>query len=200
MPGYAGANVPTNSSYTDWVPIKELVIQSQSSVELKHNNEGVVFDNTYRVYKFVIPFMRPATDNVNFEFQVNAEGETGFNETITSAAFEVYHTEGGSTSGPTYATSSDQGNGTSYQHIFSTGIGYGLDEIVSGELYLYDPSSTVFVKHFMANGNGYKQDNGTRQLQTAGYINTTNKINEISFKFSSGNIKIGRILMYGLAT
>jgi hypothetical protein len=38
-----------------------------------------------------------------------------------------------------------------------------------------------------------------RMTFISGYINTTSAIDEISFKFDSGNIDTGEIKMYGLA-
>jgi hypothetical protein len=37
-------------------------------------------DATYNEYQFHFVNMHPATDNVHFQFQVNAAGQTGFNE------------------------------------------------------------------------------------------------------------------------
>jgi hypothetical protein len=65
-------------------------------------------------------------------------------------------------------------------------------------LTLYDPASTTYMKHFTATGSGAVSSNGTRQIYLGGYINTTAAIDEISFKFSSGNIDAGTIHMYGV--
>ena len=43
-------------------------------------------------------------------------------------------------------------------------------------------------------GTGYSVD-----THIAGYINTTSAIDEISFKFSSGNIDAGTIKMFGVS-
>ena len=108
MAGYVGANVPINSLYQDWVPISRIEVHDHTSVEFKHDNEGVVLDNTYRIYKWEFINIHPATDGANFGFQVNAEGETGYNETITSTAFNAHLTEAGSGDLLAYQTGSDQ--------------------------------------------------------------------------------------------
>jgi hypothetical protein len=64
---------------------------------------------------------------------------------------------------------------------------------------LYAPSSTTYVKHFTSTGNGIHASNYSITLHVAGYINTTAAIDEISFKFESGNIDAGVIKMYGIA-
>tara|TARA_Y100000593_G_C4175930_1_gene269432 strand:- start:69 stop:671 length:603 start_codon:yes stop_codon:yes gene_type:complete len=200
MPGYTGANVPTTTSYLDWVPIKEFFVNNQSSVEFKHTNDGVVLDNTYRVYKWEFINVHPSTNGANFGFQANAESQSGYNETITSATFNAHFKEDNSGNLVDYQSGSDQAQGTSYQRICSRSTGNDNDQAFSGVLRLYDPSSTVFVKHFIAEGNGSHDDDYTLSLFTMGYINTTSKINEISFKFDSGNIGTGKIIMYGLPT
>ena len=41
-------------------------------------------------------------------------------------------------------------------------------------------------------------DDRSNQRRQAGYINTTNAINAIQFKMSSGNIDAGTIKLYGI--
>jgi len=200
MAGYTGANAPTNSSYLDWVPINEVEVHNQSLVTFKHNNEGVVFDNTYRVYKWVFVNLHPATDNVSFQFQVNAEGESGYDEQMTTTQFGSYNKEDNAAAdGLGYETSNDQANGTSYQTLYPN-QGSGLDESGCGTMYLFDPSSTVFVKQFMFSEIQSNAQDYARIDHCGGYINTTSKINDIAFKFSSGNIEVALIQMYGLPT
>ena len=138
----------------------------------------------------------PATDNVNLEFQVNAAGESGFNESMTSTFIAAYLNESGIGGNLLYETGFDQGNGTGYQHIGSY-VGYENDESCSGVLTLYDPSSTTYVKHFTVRINVITQNGYTRDVVAGGYINDTTAISEMSFKFSSGNIDSGTIRMYG---
>ena len=54
------------------------------------------------------------------------------------------------------------------------------------------------MKHFVTEVNGSYHTNLTMNAKVAGYINTTSAIDEISFKFSSGNIDAGIIKMYGV--
>jgi hypothetical protein len=53
------------------------------------------------------------------------------------------------------------------------GLGNGNDESLSGELILFNPSSTTYVKHFIANVNSYEASNRSDNSRTAGYGNTT---------------------------
>ena len=155
-------------------------------------------DSTYNEYQFHMVNIHPATDSTAFGFQFNADGASGFNETITSTMFKAEHNEGDSGTGLGYHTASDQGNGTAYQRV-SYDMEIDSDEAYSGILTLYAPSSTTYVKHFVAKGN-YIHHSGKYSQNTyvAGYINTTSAIDEISFKMESGNIDAGSIHMYGV--
>jgi hypothetical protein len=154
-------------------------------------------DATYNEYQFHFANMHPATDGKPLLFQVNAAGASGFNETITSTIFSVYNNEADSAAAITYQTSVDQAQGTAYQYL-SDSIGNDNDQSASGILTLYAPSSTTYVKHFTSMLNGYYHGDFSIQEVGAGYINTTAAIDEISFKFSAGNIDAGTIKMFGV--
>ena len=176
---------------------KLLATQTASSSSSLSFTSGI--DSTYDAYEFHFVNMHPATNNVNFTFQVNASGGSGFNETISSTAFRSYLKEDDSGGAVGYDGGSDQGGGTAYQRILSTGTGSDNDQCASGILTLYAPSSTTYVKHFTAVGNGTDHGDWSVMMKTAGYINTTSAIDEIDFKFDSGNIDAGTIKMYGVS-
>ena len=152
--------------------------------------------STYDSYEFHFVNIHPATDSADFYVQFNAAGASGFNETITSAGFRAYHDEGDSATALAYYVG--QAQGTAYQ-LISSATGNDNDQCTSGVLTLYAPSSTTYVKHFVSvsdctNPNQYQVSD-----YNAGYINTTAAIDEISFKFSSGNIDAGTIKMFGVS-
>ena len=96
-----------------------------------------------------------------------------------------------------YKTDNDQANGTAYQNI-SVSAGTDNDVSCTGTLQLFNPSSTNFVKHFISTVQNYRDSDQSQISYVAGYINTTSAIDEISFKFSSGNIDSGTIKLYGV--
>ena len=156
-------------------------------------------DSTYDTYLFKFINMHPATATAEFQFQANASGGSGFNETMTTTMFQTYHYEDGSGQSLNYRTSHDQAQGTAYQSI-SDDITNDNDGSCSGYLYLFSPSSTTFLKHFISRVNTHGHDT-TRFTDTkfcAGIINTTSAIDEISYQMSSGNIDSGVIKMYGI--
>ena len=153
-------------------------------------------DSTYKEYLFIFTNIHPESNDITFQFQVNASGGSGYNETITSTSFFSYHRED-DVSGLSYATGGDQAQGTSFQNI-SDSIGNANDEAVSGWLRLFDPSNTTFVKHFMSCAIANMHSEGAYQPFRGGYINTTSAIDEVQFKFSSGEIQGGKIQMFGV--
>ena len=116
---------------------------------------------------------------------------------MTTTSFNAYHTESDSASALQYVTSYDQGQGTSYQRLSGT-VGNDADHNIAGELHLFNPASTTFVKHFIAHTSTILHDDAESDFRFAGYFNTTSAINAISFKFESGNTDAGKIKMWGV--
>ena len=153
-------------------------------------------DSTYDEYMFVCTDIGPATDGATFQFQFNVAGASGFDETITSTFFHAYHNESDAEANLEYHTSSDQAQGTAYQ-TFGYAIDNDADASLAGALHLFNPSNTTYVKHFYGRCN-YLGLERSYDSYVAGYVNTTSAIDEISFKFSSGNFD-GVIQMYGIS-
>ena len=179
--------------------IKTLTASSSGTIQFQDGSSSVVLDNTYPIYLFKIINMHPAVDNHIFEFQGNAAGASGYNETITSTSFRTIHYENGSGGALSYTGNDDLAQGTDHQHL-ANGVGNANDEGLSGELYLFNPSSTTFVKHFMAVTQFYEAANAqaSSSVHTSGYFNTTSAIDEIQFKMASGNIDSGTFKLYGI--
>ena len=157
-------------------------------------------DSTYPIYLFKFINIHPGTDTGNnrLTFQGDTGTNTNYNQSITSTHFRAYHNEGGSGQGVGYRTATDQANGTSFQPL-GEGIGAGVaDESSSGELYIFAPSSSVFVKHFLARTHIYSDNNETVDSFVGGYFNTTTALTRFQFKMSSGNIDSGTIKLYGI--
>ena len=164
---------------------------SSASVSFTSN-----IDSTYPIYIFKFINIHPSVDNHIFEFQGNASGGSGYNETITSTVFRAYHTTGDSTNFA-YVTTEDLAQSTDHQHL-ANGVGNANDECLSGELYLFNPSSTTFVKHFIGRTQFTEADKGSFEHHIAGYFNTTSAIDEIQFRMASGNIDSGTFKLYGI--
>ena len=179
--------------------IKSQTASSSATISFVHGTSDVVLDSTYPIYLFKFINIHPSGDGVRLQFQGNAAGGSGYNETMTTTSFRAYHNEGGSDTGLEYVAGTDQAQGTGFQDISDYGGGSGgADETASGELWLFNPSSTTFVKHFIARASTYLNSDYHSQKYHAGYFNTTSAIDEIQFKMDSGNIDAGTIKLYGI--
>jgi len=154
--------------------------------------------STYKEYVFKFIDIHPQTNEADFTFNLSADGGSNYNVTKTSTMFRAFHEEGDSAN-LYYTTGGDLAQGTGVQNLTHAGIGNGNDENFAGTLHLFNPSSTTFVKHFIANCNAYQVDSASYNTYVAGYGNTTSAVDAIQFKMSSGNIDAGTIKMYGIS-
>ena len=155
-------------------------------------------DSTYDTYMFKFINMHPASDGVQFQFNGSIDGGSNYNVTKTTTIFFGYQDEDSSPAALSYVQGYDLAQSTSDQIIMEN-LGTDNDQSGSGTLFLFSPSNTTFVKHFMVVTNGYASYNYSQNYYTAGYFNTTSAINALTFKMSSGNIDSGVIKMYGLS-
>ena len=177
--------------------IKTLTASDSASLSLVDGTASVVLDSTYDEYMFVFTDLGPATDGVNFTFQMNAAGAADFNETITSTSFWSYQKEDASDASIGYDTSRDQAQATAYQ-VLGGNVGNGSDESIAGILHVFSPSSTTYVTHWYSTTVHYNSSDAMMQYFMTGYINATAAMDEIDFKMSSGNMD-GVIQMYGIS-
>ncbi len=152
--------------------------------------------SSYDEYMFVFTDINPVTDSADWTFQVNADGESGYNEIITSTSFSAHGYASGSGSSMNYQTAEDQANGTALQ-VLGDNVGNGADESLGGILNLYTPSNTTYVTHFISRLVYHGSDDSAKDSNVAGYFNITAAITDVQFKFSSGNFD-GLIQMFGI--
>ena len=156
-------------------------------------------DSTYDAYMFKFYDIHPATDGAELQFNMSTDSGSNYNVTKTTTFFQAYHSESGSASGLTYVSATydlAQSTGNAY---LARETGNDNDQSVSGTLTVYNPSSSVFVKHFIATTNTAEDYDYVITNYTAGYGNTTNPVNAIQFLMSSGNIDSGVIKLYGIS-
>ena len=175
--------------------IKSQTASSSANVTFVHGTSDVVLDSTYPIYLFKFINAHPATDNVTF--QVNfRDGGSSYDATKTSTAFYAHQGESDDT-GFGYGSSVDVAQGTGVQPLLGS-LGNGNDESTSGELWLFNPSSTTFVKHYMVTTQYYHRNNYSQIYYVAGYCNVTAAIDGVQFSMSSGNIDAGTFKLYGI--
>ena len=178
------------------VPAGDMKLLSTATASSSAN---ISFDSTYinedyKIYKFEFINIHSSA-STDFAFNLSTNGGSTYAVTKTTTHFSAYHDEGNTATSLGYRTALDLAQSTAYQPIAE--ISTNSDDNISGEMYLFNPSSTTYVKHFIVRVNdtyvGYSEDR-----YTAGYGNTTSAINAIDFKMLSGNIDAGQIKLYGI--
>ena len=187
---FTGTNSVAGLEYAE-KKLATLTASSSATLDFTSN-----IDSTYNIYKFRFIDIHPQTANYEFDFQGTTDG-TNYNISMTTTTFAAFHDEASSSPALSYASGRDQANGTSFQAL-SHDIKADSDSSLSGELFLFDPSSTTSVKHFLSRINNYQTSDYSQDIYVSGYFNTTSAIDAIQFKMGSGNIDLGTIEMYGI--
>ncbi len=155
-------------------------------------------DSTYDTYLFKFINIHAANEYDAFQINFSTDGGSNYNVTKTTTFFRARHNEADNTTGIPYETGQDIAQGTGYQNLtYNNGI--SNDESTSGTIFLFNPSNTTFVKHFISINSGLEGGGFYQNTFVAGYGNTTSAIDAVDFKMSSGNIDSGVIKMYGLS-
>jgi hypothetical protein len=156
-------------------------------------------DSTYKEYQFYFINLHPSIESTTaFQFNLSTDGGASYNVTKTTTFYYAAHNEDDDTTALTYATSQDLAQSTSFQTLVYD-IGNDNDQNICGDLTLFNPSSTTYVKHFISRSlSGSSAADYVLDSFIAGYGNTTSAVNAIQFKMNSGNIDDGTILMYGI--
>ena len=170
-------------------------VVDNSNVAFVQGSDGVNF-STYPVYVFKFTNIHASINNTDFLVSFR-DGGSDYDATCTTTMFSSRHNEADSDAAIGYETSQDeaQSNGTVK---LSVGVGTGGDESTSGELYLFNPSSTTFTKHFISTCTVVHHAEYNYNWYKTGYANVTAAIDAVKFTMNSGAIGDGTIKLYGL--
>ena len=178
------------------VHIKTLTASSSGTLSFVNGASSVVLDNTYPIYRFEFINIHPGTNDKLLQFNMSADTGSNYNVTKTTTFFHAFNAEDGSEGTFQYDANRDIAQDTGFATI-AQGVNADNDQSVNGILHLFNPSSTTFIKQFIARtthtAGGYGRD-----CYSAGYGNTTSAVDAIQFKFDSGNIDSGTIKLYGV--
>ena len=173
--------------------IKTITASSSSTVSFVNGSSSVVLDSTYKTYylKMINVHNSSAT---NLGFQMSSDGGSNYNIANVTNQFRCNHAEGGG--------SEAFGNDPPAPSTNFIVLGYpdntNADENSNFELWIFNPSDTTFVTHFIAHSTN-QYDDVARDVYTGGYFNTTSALNAIQFKPSGGNFAEGTFKLYGIA-
>ena len=180
--------------------IKKLTADgSGTTLSFVDGADSVVLDSTYKEYMFTFKNIHAETDRAQFQFNMSIDSGSNYNVTKTTTAFRAGNYENDSSTAFYYLTGSDLAQGTGFQHLEEgASMGNDNDQCLGGTLTLFNPSSTTFVKHYIARTNNLHWIDVSTDGYFAGYGNTTSAVNALRFQMSTGNIDAGDICLYGI--
>ena len=178
--------------------IKDVTVSGASNATILHGSSSVVFDSTYPVYliKYINVFSSTG-QNIAMNFTTNG---TDWNLNQVTSAWVAEHSENDSDVARTdYSESYDQvGTDQVVFNINKGGLENASDASASGEMYIFNPSSTTFAKHFMSRANSLSEYPGSTDNFVAGYVNSTSAVTGIRWHVVSSGTLSGTFLLYGL--
>jgi len=152
--------------------------------------------STYGEYIFKFYNINPSTNAAAFQFNGSIDGGSNYNVPKTSVWWSAKHQEDDGGTHLTYSTTYSLDNATGYQFLFAAGN--GADESLAGEIHLFNPSSTTYLKHYIFRVSGYGGDDENYDCHCAGYFNDADdNIDAVNFSVASGNFD-GTIKMWGV--
>jgi hypothetical protein len=177
--------------------IKKLTASSSGTLSFVDGASDVVLDNTYKEYVFIFTNIHPEQDNRDIRFNASTDSGSNYNVTKTTTFFNAFHNEGDSDTSLQYEAGNDLSQSTAFINL-TRPVGNDNDQCTGGILHLFNPSSTTFVKHYIARfASSYEGDYIMDEF-TAGYFNTTSAVDAVQFKMGAGDIDAGTITLYGI--
>ena len=180
--------------------IKKLTASASATLSFVDGTSDVVLDDTYKEYLFTFKSIHPSSDNdASFGFNVSIDSGSNYNVAKTTSVFQAYNNEADTAAAIAYQASFDLAQGTGFQ-ILGEGANLSADNDhgLSGYLRLFNPSSTTFVKHFIAETDSISGADYEIHRFIGGYANTTSAVDAVQFKMSSNNVDAGDICLYGI--
>jgi len=180
--------------------IKTLTASGSGTLSFVHGASSVVLDGTYKEYIFKFYNIHPSASS-KLTFNVSIDSGSNYNVAKTSTFFRAFHYENGTGgSGLDYDSSVDSHQATAFQSLGESVLDTANDGNICGQINLFDPANTTFVKHFTSffNYNSSAQDGLQFNGYVGGYANTTSAVNGLQFKMASGNMDSGVIKLYGI--
>ena len=148
-----------------------------ASMSFIHGASSVVFNDTYPIY--IVKFINVmSSSGQNFQMNATTDG-SNFNVVGTSTCFVGEHSEDDSSVARlTYSAGYDVANAAN-PYLFNInkgGLRDASDSGASGQIIIFNPSNTTFVKHYIS----------------------TSALTGIRFNSINSNVMHGTIKLYGL--
>ena len=190
----AGNLSSVNSSFSG-----NLILLNTSYITSAVQPVSFTLDSTYDVYIFKLIRTACSVDDHYLQFNVSTDGGSSYNVNKTSSFWNAYHADDNSAAGYSYEQSYDVASDGGWCPI-SYNVGTAIGKNQSGELHLYTPSSTTYMKHFYSCIQINRDNARSYNCYVGGYCNTTTAINAIGFRYEGPNtFATGIIKQYGLS-
>ena len=183
--------LPSGVSAKSLILLATETASSSSTITFDSN-----IDSTYKEYIIKYIDIHPSAGDNHFTVNFR-DGGSSYDATKTSTMFRAYHREDGTNQALSYVAGGDLAQATGVQQLGQS-VDAANDSTISGELYLFDPSSTTFVKHFIARSQEVTYEATSQEFYVSGYCNVTAAIDGVQFAMSSGNIDAGTFKLYGV--
>ena len=178
--------------------IKKLTASTSSTLSFVDGASSVVLDNTYKEYIFTFKSIHVSDDSAEFTFNGSIDTGSNYNVAKTSSFFDAEFLEDGTYPSIGYQAGEDLAQGTGFQTLAKDLEATDNDAALGGYLHLFNPSSTTFVKHFLAKTAAMHESARSYNNYIGGYFNTTSAVDAVQFKMSAGTIDAGDICLYGI--
>jgi len=193
--------IPTEANVGALTHIKTLTADaSAATLSFVNGSADVVLDSTYRTYVFKLINCHAQNngDITYFNFSDDTSSHS-YDLTKTSTFWFARHDEDGTDgqlNSPSTGTVTSIANGTGKQ-TFVVNNNADTEDNSGGELWLFNPSSTTFVKHYMSVGNTVGEAAKCFSSFASGYVNTTAAITAVQFDLGSA-WQDGDVKLYGI--
>jgi hypothetical protein len=194
--GITNASVSAVTSFANASGGTLILLSTQTASNSATISFTTGLDSTYDLYEFHFINIHARTDNVKFQFNMSTDSGSNYNVTKTTTYVQAFNNETIASATFNYEASEDLAQSTAFQTLCIVS-GSDADQCSGGTLQIFNPSSTTYVKHFIANFNDYTYHDYSLNEFTAGYGNTTSAVNAVRFQMSSGNFD-GDIKLYGV--
>ena len=152
-------------------------------------------DSTYPLYIFKFYNVHNDTDARTFQVNFSTDSGSSYAATKTSTLFRSYHNENGAAAGLGYI-GYGLSQSTAVQYL-NLDISSDSDHSHVGELLLFSPSNTTYVKHFQFIGNDPHYADITMNTYVGGYCNETDEVDAVQFSMVEGTFD-GKIKLWGV--
>lgn len=152
-------------------------------------------DSTYDEYMFVCLNMFPSTGGPAFEFKGRTGGSFGTDKTQT---FFRAHQDASNNYSLAWDNSYKLANSSGYAYLNYGSSGTASMSLCS-TVKFYQPSNTVRCTQYIAETIWVHSSNYSHHSYVGGYFQTAAAITGAQFRFSSGNISAGTIILYGVS-